>query len=130
MEIQMENIFTSNKSVHYHEEMTLEKEKRTEVDFLLKVTENALLKEQTLFQDISGKENIFVHLKNQEMVGLRCGALEVCKEHLVEINELRLEEVDKKLIQKLDILPGKEWPWLDLVSFSRCLTEIQYFLIW
>ena len=90
--------------------MTLEKEKRTEVDFLLKVTENALIKEQALFQDISGKENIFVHLKNQEMVGLRCGALEVCKEHLVEINELRLEEVDKKLIQKLDILPGKEWP--------------------
>ena len=110
MEIQLENIFLSNKSVHYHDELVLEKEERTKVDFLLKVTEDALRKEQALHQDISGKDNIFVHLKNQEMVGLRCGALEVCKEHLVEINDLRLEEVDKKLIQKLDILSGKEWP--------------------
>ena len=103
----MENIFLPNKSVHYPDELVLEKEERTKVDFLLKVTEDALRKEQALHQDISGKDNIFVHLKNQEMVGLRCRVLEVCKEHLMEINDLRLEEVDKKLILKLRLQNSK-----------------------
>ena len=119
----MENIYISNKSVNYHTEMALEKTDRTMADFLLKLTKDALIKEEALQQYVNDKENIFVHLENRENAEYRCDILEVCKQHLVQMrnDDLKFGKLDHAIIDEL-----ADWSCAGYRSLSSLPAEVTY----
>ena len=119
----MEDIFISNKSVHYHTEMALEKTDRTMADFLLKLTKDALIKEEALQQYVNDKENIFVHLENRENAEYRCDILDVCKQHLVQMrnDDLKFGKVDHTIIEEL-----ADWSSAGYRPLSSLPAEVTY----
>ena len=105
MEVCMENIFLGNMHVHYFKQMEEErKQQKDMLEFLMKVTEDAINKEESLFRALVNEETTFVHLRDQEMLGIRLGSLEFCKEKLEEVkgNNLGLQEVDI-MVEELEV---------------------------
>ena len=60
-------------------------------------TSDAIKKEESLQESFKDEYTVFVHLRDHEILGIRLGSLEFCKEMLEDVQEktMELEEVDK-----------------------------------
>ena len=97
----MEDIFLDNTSISisYHKKMKEELSFKPHLDVLKKVTNEALRKEESLQETLTTQPTVFVHLRDQEILGIRIGSLEFCKEMLDEVgDDYKLEEVDKMVL--------------------------------
>ena len=94
MDVCMENIFLDNKHVHYFKQMEEDKQKKDALEFLVKLTDDAIEKENNLHEDTVFS---FVHLSGQIGLGIRMGTLEFSKEKLKEVKykDKELHLVDK-----------------------------------
>ena len=100
----MENIFIGNNMMSYYQQMEEDKKKNDLPAFLKKLTEEAISKEEILQDTFKDEESVFVHLRDQEILGIRLGSLEFCKELLEDVKwkTVELEEVDK-MVNNLDV---------------------------
>ena len=96
----MENIFLGNKNVSYFQQMANDTRQKDLPEFLMDMTIDAISKEESLQESFKDEETVFVHLRDQEILGIRLGSLEFCKEMLEDVQEktMELEEVDRLLI--------------------------------
>ena len=100
----MENIFLGNKNVSYYQKLEDDKMQKDLPEFLMDMTNDAINKEESLQESFKDEETVFVHLRDQEILGIRLGSLEFCKEMLEDVKEktMELEEVDK-VVNNLEI---------------------------
>jgi hypothetical protein len=104
MEVSMENIFIGNKNVSYYQKLEDDKRQKDLPEFLMDMTNDAINKEESLQESFEDEETVFVHLRDQEILDIRLGSLEFCKEMLEDVKEktMELEEMDK-VVKNLEI---------------------------
>ena len=99
MDVCMENIFLDNKHVHYFKQMEEDKQKKDALEFLVKLTDDAIEKENNLHEAFKEEDTVFpfVHLSGQVGLGIRMGTLEFSREKLEEVKykDMELHLVDK-----------------------------------
>ena len=85
--------------MHYFKQMEEDKQKKNALEFLVKVTNDAIKKETNLQAAFKEEETVFpfVHLSGQTRLGIRMGTLEFSKEKLKEVKykDMELHLVDK-----------------------------------